>query len=897
MINSNRSKARTNDKERSIVIEEFERRICLDGSQLIIDDFNTPQATLGLLNTGSDDSTVTGDMLGGTRFMDLFFDTTTPGTNAGAGVGSGSYNVSFNNGPGSFGATGVVYTALEGMPFDFSEFERFDVNFKTPPSDLPFDPGSVEVSIFGSDTEGGSLFGTTVLESNSGTVSFPFEDLINDFSNADFSTLADIGISFASFTPTFSAFAVDEFLVAGGDSTVPLVPFAEPDFFFVDEDPQMSLTFNATELLANDVAPTDASLQLTQINQQLPSAGTFDTTNGSLTFDPNTGAFNYEPKPNFFGIDTFTYTIESNPPSPSGPASGTVNIGVSPINDEPINIVPNLANVDEDQTLVFSGANSLSVSDVDAASNDIGVILTVNSGTLNVTVDGATVTNNDSGTVSLNGTVSQVNNSLAGLTYTPFNDFFGNDQLSVHTNDNGNAGGIVGDVTASNPLTDTDTVNITINPINDAPVLVVPGKQSFFTDFDNRFTPDPNPFLISDVDADDADVQLDLTIGDGTLTVDGTSSVTVSPNPAGNNGIRITGSISDITDVLNASLTYSPSASGDKSLSITINDLGNTGGGNEAIASESVEVEVLDFVPVDIQGQIFVDHDGNGQKESHDPSIQGVDVILSGTDFNGNPVNLSDTTDVEGVYEFAELRPNQPGAPYTITQEQPVAFQDGQGNNESQVEVALDGEITVQGDNLNFAESGFVPDFADLSRFLNSSDDPTSFGVLFGFHDAGQDWSIFTGAGWDVRRFQNARFTPNADNASGVLTVFDVQQGKDRTAEVSSQAGTLVVRGTSTERIFRVVGGSDLLDLPARIPGDADGDGQVAFADFLLLSANFGKKDATPSEGDFNGDSEVNFADFLILSKNFGKKGSVEPGPVAEVSVGAAESFFAQDEI
>ena len=47
----------------------------------------------------------------------------------------------------------------------------------------------------------------------------------------------------------------------------------------------------------------------------------------------------------------------------------------------------------------------------------------------------------------------------------------------------------------------------------------------------------------------------------------------------------------------------------------------------------------------------------------------------------------------------------------------------------------------------------------------------------------------------------------------------------------------------------------------------------VAFADFLLLSANYGKQvDAIWSDGDFNEDGKVDFADFLILSANFGTK-------------------------
>ena len=46
---------------------------------------------------------------------------------------------------------------------------------------------------------------------------------------------------------------------------------------------------------------------------------------------------------------------------------------------------------------------------------------------------------------------------------------------------------------------DVDTINITLQPINDPPVIVVPGTQSFFTDFDNLVS---NPAPVNDPDSD-----------------------------------------------------------------------------------------------------------------------------------------------------------------------------------------------------------------------------------------------------------------------------------------------------------------------------------------------------------------------------------------------------------
>jgi len=58
--------------------------------------------------------------------------------------------------------------------------------------------------------------------------------------------------------------------------------------------------------------------------------------------------------------------------------------------------------------------------------------------------------------------------------------------------------------------------------------------------------------------------------------------------------------------------------------------------------------------------------------------------------------------------------------------------------------------------------------------------------------------------------------------------------------------------------------------------GDADLDQDVDFADFLILSSNFGNANTGWSQGNFNGDSETGFTDFLLLSSNFGFKAAAD---------------------
>jgi len=55
------------------------------------------------------------------------------------------------------------------------------------------------------------------------------------------------------------------------------------------------------------------------------------------------------------------------------------------------------------------------------------------------------------------------------------------------------------------------------------------------------------------------------------------------------------------------------------------------------------------------------------------------------------------------------------------------------------------------------------------------------------------------------------------------------------------------------------------------LAGDLDGNGDVAFPDFLVLSANFGQDLPSYTDGNIDLDGGVAFPDFLILSANFGQ--------------------------
>lgn len=84
--------------------------------------------------------------------------------------------------------------------------------------------------------------------------------------------------------------------------------------------------------------------------------------------------------------------------------------------------------------------------------------------------------------------------------------------------------------------------------------------------------------------------------------------------------------------------------------------------------------------------------------------------------------------------------------------------------------------------------------------------------------------------------------------------------------------------------IITAAGDAPLCSPVNELLGDLDGDQEVAFADFLVLSGNFGQPTQSYAEGDIDCDGEVAFADFLTLSSNFGTSIAASAQTVPEPS-------------
>jgi Domain of unknown function (DUF4347)/SdrD B-like domain/Bacterial Ig domain len=153
----------------------------------------------------------------------------------------------------------------------------------------------------------------------------------------------------------------------------------------------------------------------------------------------------------------------------SNSTAATKTVGVTAVNDPPVDHVPGAQTVNEDTALVFNSGNSnpITITDPDVGGGNETVTLSVNHGTLTLGSTwglGFDSGTNGTGNFTFHGTLANVNAALNGLAYQGNPNFNGSDTLAITTNDNGN--------TPAPAQQDQDTVAITVSAVNDAPVVV-----------------------------------------------------------------------------------------------------------------------------------------------------------------------------------------------------------------------------------------------------------------------------------------------------------------------------------------------------------------------------------------------------------------------------------------
>ncbi|MGH1361900.1 MAG: DUF4347 domain-containing protein, partial [Burkholderiaceae bacterium] len=365
------------------------------------------------------------------------------------------------------------------------------------------------------------------------------------------------------------------------ESSITGLAISDPDA--ADADMTLRLTVSngaldvslagSTSVIAGALGSTDLTLQgsATEINASL----------ATLTYTGNS---------NLTGTAADLLVVTANDLGNAGGAAEqdveNVQIDIAAINDAPVHTVPGIQSVTEETSASIAG---ISVADVDASGGSISTRLEVWRGSLNVVLSGAAVVSagaNGSAGLTIQGTVVDVNATLASLTYTGDLNVSGTaaDTLVVTTSDLGNTG-------SGGAQQDVDSIQIDIAPVNDAPANTVPGTQTVA----EETTTVISGISISDADDAGASLTARLQVSNGVLAVVLSGSATISAGSNGSADLTILGTEADVNATL-ASLTFTGDTdvvgTAADTLTLTTNDLGNTGSGGAQQDTDNIQIDI-----------------------------------------------------------------------------------------------------------------------------------------------------------------------------------------------------------------------------------------------------------------------------------------------------------------
>ena len=142
------------------------------------------------------------------------------------------------------------------------------------------------------------------------------------------------------------------------------------------------------------------------------------------------------------------------------------------------------------------------------------------------------------------------------------------------------------------------TRDIVINAVNDKPVIVAPGQQSFEKNTTRVFdAAHSNLISFSDLDDGGGIEQITLTSAGGTLTLSTLAGLTGSGNGTGS--LTYQGTVAALNAALDG-LTFQPTTNltGSTSVTLTVNDLGNTGSPGAQTAMATIPILIIDPAPL-----------------------------------------------------------------------------------------------------------------------------------------------------------------------------------------------------------------------------------------------------------------------------------------------------------
>ena len=323
------------------------------------------------------------------------------------GTDTFTYTVSDGNGGNDTATVTVTVTNVQDAPDAVNDAATINEDSGA---------NSIDVRANDSDVDGDTLTVTAVTQGTHGSVAI---------------TGGGTGVSY---TPAANFFGTDTFTYTisdgnGGTDTATVTvtvtnvedaPDAVDDAPTINEDSGA----NIISVLVND---TDAD------NDALTVSAVTQGTHGSVT--NNSTSVSYTPNANFFGTDTFTYTISDGH---GGFDTANVNVTVNNVNDAPV-ATNDAYSTNSNATLNVPAPGVLANdSDIDSPSLSSQLVSNVSHGTLALQGDGS-------------------------FSYTPSLDFEGTDSFTYHAYDG---------AAYSNVVTVTITVHDTVAPVLTSSVAI-----------------------------------------------------------------------------------------------------------------------------------------------------------------------------------------------------------------------------------------------------------------------------------------------------------------------------------------------------------------------------------------------------------------------------------------
>ncbi len=382
---------------------------------------STPEDTNASFDVAANDTDLdTGDSVDTTTITIV-----TPPTNGSATVNAGQVDYDPD---ADFNGTDTFTYTIEDQNGALSNVATVTINV-TGVNDLPTaandsdsvdEDDSVDIDVLDNDSDiDGTLDSTTVtvmanpangstsVDALTGVITYTPSANYNGSDSFTYVVQDDAGGTSNAATVTLTVNSVNDAPVAANDTAVML------------ED-----TAHEVNVLGND-SDVDGTLVPASVEVVTGPA------EGGISINATTGAITYTPDSDFSGSDVFTYRVQDNDGAWSSAA--TVTMTVDNVNDPPV-ANGDSATLDEDASVVINMlANDTDVDDT-LDTTSVVVVSAPTNGSADVNPDGS-------------------------VTYTPEANFNGIDSFTYEVND------AVGDT--SNPA----TVSITIDPVNDAPVI------------------------------------------------------------------------------------------------------------------------------------------------------------------------------------------------------------------------------------------------------------------------------------------------------------------------------------------------------------------------------------------------------------------------------------------